>query len=154
MPTLFNRVHTKNIDLKESSETVSTLLIPENLAENLKSILPIGSTKKGKEFTNFRLGLKFLLNKYRGFLAIGNLPFAGKPKLTYQREGLNLQEFKFRPDNGDWFELGIIAYGLGVSRCWLFSYLLELELSGLGEFLALKVVRDGLATSLTFFAKR
>ena len=117
MPTLFNRIHRKNIDLKESCVTVSTLLIPEIFVENLDSILPVGMTKDGKKFTNFRLGLKLLLNKYRGFLAVGNLPFAGKPKLTYQREGLDLQVFKFRPDNGDWFELGMLAYGLGVSRC-------------------------------------
>ena len=117
MPTLFNRIHRKNIDLKESCVTVSTLLIPEVLLDELKSVLPVGVTKSKKEFVDFRLGLKQLLQKYRGFLAVGNLPFAGKPKLTYQQEGLNLHEFKFRPDNGDWFELGMIAYGLGVSRC-------------------------------------
>lgn len=146
MPTLFNRVHHKNIDSRESCVTVSTLLIPEDLAKGLESVLPVGVTKRGIEFVDFRLGLKLLLNKYRGFLAAGYLPFAGKPKLTYQREGLNLQKFSFRPDNADWFELGILAYGLGVSRCWLFSYLLELELSGLGDFLALKAVKRGLTT--------
>lgn len=146
MPTYFNRIHKKNIDLKESYETNSTLLIPKTLTKDLNSILPVSTTKQGTEFINFRLGLKLLLNKYRGFLAIGELPFADKPKLTYQQEGLNLHKFKFRPDNSDWFELGILAYGLGVSRCWLFTYLLELELSGLGDFLALKVVRNGLTT--------
>jgi hypothetical protein len=146
MPTFFLRNHRKNIDLKESSVSCSTLLIPESLIENLPSVLPTSSTKNGKKFLDFRLGLKLLLQKYKGFLAIGNLPFAGKPKLTYQKEGLSLQVFKFRPDNDDWFELGILAYGLGVSRCWLFSYLLELELSGLGDFLALKEAKIGLAT--------
>lgn len=146
MPTLFNRTHKKNVDLKESRLTVSTLLIPATLTDNLKSILPVSVNKKGKESIQFALGLKLLLDKYRGFLAVGNLPFKGKPKLTYQEDDLDLQSFKFRPANGDWFELGMIAYGLGVSRCWLFSYMLELELSGLGDFLALKIVGDVLAT--------
>jgi hypothetical protein len=146
MPTLFLRSHKKVIDLKNSGVSCSTLLIPEFLIEKLPSILPVATAKNGKNFLDLRLGLKSLLQKYRGFLAIGNLPFAGKPKLTYQKEGLSLQVLKFRPDNDDWFELGILAYGLGVSRCWLFTYLLELELSGLGEFLALKEGKIGLAT--------
>jgi hypothetical protein len=146
MPTLFNRIHKKNVDLQDSHLTVSTLLIPESLLEVLYSVLPLNTTKKKKVFLDFRLGLKFLLNKYHGLLAVGELPFATKPKLTYQSEGLNLHAFKFRPDNADWFELGILAYGLGVSRCWLFSYLLELERSGLGDFLGLKEVRRVLTT--------
>jgi hypothetical protein len=148
MPTLFLRSHKKVIDLKDSGASCSTLLIPESLIEKLPSVFPISSTKNGKKFLDFRLGLKLLLQKYRGFLAIGNLPFAAKPKLIYQKEGLSLQVFKFRPDNDDWFELGILAYGLGVSRCWLFSYLLELELSGLGDFLALKEAKIGLTTPM------
>jgi hypothetical protein len=35
------------------------------------------------------------------------LAFAEKPKLTYQEDGLELQKFSFRPDDVDWFELGI-----------------------------------------------
>jgi hypothetical protein len=146
MPTYFNRNHNANVDLRESAASVSTLLVPDSLALKLSSILPVRISKKKKEFVDLRQGLKMLLNKYRGFLALGKLPFQYKPKLSYQNEGLNLQVFKFRPDNADWFELGILAYGLGVSRCWLFSFLLELELSGLGEFLALKIAKDGLTT--------
>ena len=65
--------------------------------------------------------MKKLLDKYRGMLARGYLPFQEKPKLTYQEEGLELQKFCFRSDDADWYELGILAYGCGVSRCWLFS---------------------------------
>jgi hypothetical protein len=146
MPTVFRRVHEQNIDTKVCNTTTSTLLVPENLFLHLQRILPVSTSPSQKNSINFRMGLKFLLNKYRGFLAIGNLPFSSKPKLTFQNDGLNLIPAKFRPDNADWFELGILAYGLGVSRCWLFSYLVELELSGVGEFMALKPVRDVVAT--------
>ncbi len=147
MPTIFNRTHKKFIDLDVmSNTTVSTLLIPASIAEKLKFILPISVNKKGIEIVQFSVALNMLLKKYRGLFAVGNLPFTSKPKLTFQDDGLDLQAFKFRPNHADWFELGIIAYGLGVSRCWLFTYMLELELSGLGDFLALEMTKDVLAT--------
>ncbi len=93
------------------------------------------------------LGLKNLLNKYRGLFAIGFLPFSDKAKLRYQEEGLNLQEVKFRPEEEDWAELGIIAYGLGVSRCWLFSYMLALERSFIAELFSDRAIRDVVATA-------
>jgi hypothetical protein len=125
---------------------VSTLLIPETLVPSLSQAIPVSLSKKGTIVFNFRLGLHYLLQKYRGLLACSNLPFSSKPKLSFQSPGLNLVPFKFRPHDADWFELGILASGLGVSKCWLFSYLLELELSGIGEFMALKPVRDAVAT--------
>jgi hypothetical protein len=137
MPSIFNRIHSRKIDLQNlPKETVSTLLIPEKLLQFL-------DRDKDKK-VNLKLILNKLLHKYRGLMACGNLPFADKPKISYQSDGLNLQPFKFRPNHADWFELGILAYGLGVSRCWLFSFLLELESSGISEFLELG--RDVVAT--------
>jgi hypothetical protein len=132
----FHRKHNKKVDLKQfERSTVSTLLIPKHLVENLHLVLPVvlDATTMKKSY-NFKVGLKKLLDKYRGLLALGYLPFQEKPKLTYQEEGLDLQRFSFRPDDADWFELGILAYGCGVSRCWLFSFLVSLELSLLRDF--------------------
>ncbi len=145
MPTFFPRTHSQKIDLEISNKrTCSTLLIPEKLIDKLYLAIPLsdGTLKSW----NFRKGLSKLLHKYRGFLACGNLPFQSKPKLTYQSNHLSLIPFKFRPNDADWFELGCIAYGLGVSRCWLFTYLIELELSGIGEFFSLKKVSDAVTT--------
>jgi hypothetical protein len=147
MPTLFKRIHPNQIDLKTyTKRTVSTLLIPEILFEQLHSVLPHTTSPKGKKTISYNTALHYLLNKYKGFLACGNLPFSKKPKLAYQSPNLKLIPAKFRPDSANWFELGVLAYGLGVSRCWLFSYLIELELSGIGEFFSLKLVRDAVAT--------
>jgi len=115
MRTLFYRKHDVKVDLKSVEKaTVSTLLIPKHLTENLNLVLPIIlNTTTNKKSYNFKAGLKSLLNKYRGFLASGFLPFQEKPTLTYQEEGLELQKFSFRPDDADWYEFGILAYGCG-----------------------------------------
>ncbi|MCB1179196.1 MAG: DUF1564 family protein, partial [Leptospiraceae bacterium] len=120
--------------------TVSTLLIPEILAIQMEARFNKGYKMHGV--------LRFLLNKYRKFIASGQIPRSRKFKLKFQEKGQNLISKKFRPGNKDWAELGIWAYGLGCSRCWLFSYLLELELSLMGEFLALPEMID-LHTTLT-----
>jgi len=137
MISYFYRRHDKKVDLKEfERSTVSTLLIPKHLAEKLDLVIPyVENSKTKKKSYNFKDGLKKLLDKYRGMLGRGYLPFQEKPKLTYQEEGLELQKFCFRPDDADWFELGILAYGCGVSRCWLFSFLVELDLSLLADFI-------------------
>jgi hypothetical protein len=136
MISYFHRRHDKKVDLKEfERSTVSTLLIPKHLVEKLELVIPfVENSKTKKKSYKFKEGLKKLLEKYRGLLARGYLPFQHKPKLTYQEEGLDLQKFCFRPEDADWFELGILAYGCGVSRCWLFSFLVELDLSLLADF--------------------
>ncbi len=111
--TFFQRRHEKMVDLKAfERSTVSTLLIPKHLVEKLDLVLPVVlDTATMKKSYNLKVGLKRLLDKCRGFLALGFLPFQEKPKLTYQEEGLELQRFSFRPDDADWFELGILAFG-------------------------------------------
>jgi len=136
MMSYFHRRHDKKIDLKEIERTtVSTLLIPKHLVEKLDLVIPfVENSKTKKKSYKLKEGLRRLLEKYRGMLARGYLPFQDKPKLTYQEEGLDLQKFCFRPEDADWYELGILAYGCGVSRCWLFSFLVELDLSLLADF--------------------
>ena len=137
MISYFHRKHEKKVDLKEfERSTVSTLLIPRHLVEKLDLVIPsVENSNTKKKLYKFKDGLKKLLDKYRGLLARGYLPFQEKPKLTYQEEGLDLQKFSFRPDDADWYELGILAYGCGVSRCWLFSFLVELDLSLMADFI-------------------
>jgi hypothetical protein len=149
MPGYFQREQNKLVDIKVfDRSTVSTLLIPSDLVEELPQLIPyFVDPKSGKVFWDLRNGLKLLLKKYRGFLASGNLPFQDKPKLTFQDEGLDLQKFSFRPYDDDWFELGILAYGCGVSRCWLFSYLLRLELSGISMLVSLPEFQIGVTTA-------
>ncbi len=59
-----------------------------------------------------------------------------KNKTEYQKENLNLKRLSFRPDNSDWIELGELALAFGKSRCWIFTFLLELDLSGFSKILS------------------
>ena len=149
MISYFHCRHEKKVDLKEfEKSTVSTLLIPKHLVEKLELVIPyVENSKTKKKSYRFKEGLKKLLDKYRGLLARGYLPFQEKPKLTYQEEGLELQKFCFRPDDADWFELGILAYGCGVSRCWLFSFLVELDLSLLADFIDIQKAICGVTSA-------
>ncbi len=145
---MFNRKHKKSIDMSAYTlGTASTLLVPEGLILEMYENFPMVVTKSDEGYSiDMRGGLRMLLNRYRAFFAMGNLPFGKKPKLTFQKEGLNLQEFKFRPDEADWAELGIIAYGLGVSRCWLFSYMLEMEAKGFEGIYSVRGVKEVVTT--------
>lgn len=134
----FNRLNLSQIYTKRFPEaTVSTLLIPKVYMERLVKVFGTDS---------LRPILKILLSRYRGWISLWHYKPSFKVKTLYQEEGLCLQEKKFRPDDADWAELGIIASGLGVSKCWLFSFLLKLELSGVGEFLRIPEVGEAVAT--------
>ncbi|XDD52485.1 DUF1564 family protein [Leptospira sp. WS92.C1] len=107
----------QEISLKKKGSPV-TLLIPENLVRLRK----LKAAKLNQE-------LNYLLKKY-GTVALKK-NFLGKnlPAISYQNKGLTLKKMNFRPNEKDWVELGIIALGLGVSKCLLFAILEEWECS-------------------------
>jgi|GEM_PF-2942752 len=60
----------------------------------------------------------------------------------YQTEGLKLERVGVKLREVDLIEFGILAGYLGVSKCWLFSFMLEMDEIGWGEVLGeLGVVR-------------
>lgn len=109
----------KNINLEENS--VSTLLIPEYLYEDFRL-----KTKKFKGNTS--LYLQSLLRRFRTVTHSGLIPEPEKLKTSFQERGLNLQKVSFKPKNVDWIELGELAFAFGKSRCWLFVFLLKLDI--------------------------
>ena len=64
------------------------------------------------------------------------IPKPSKIKTEYQEENQNLKRVSFRPDNSDWIELGQLAIAFGKSRCWMFTFLLSLDLAGIWEILS------------------
>lgn len=68
---------------------------------------------------------------YRTVTHSGMTPIPRKMKTEFQEEGLDLKRVCFRPQNSDWLELGQIALAFGKSRCWLFTFLLEIDIAGL-----------------------
>ena len=109
----------KNINLEEDS--VSTLLIPEFLIDDFRQ-----KTKKYKG--NTAIYLHSLLRRFRIITHSGMIPEPEKLKTTYQERDLHLKKVSFKPKNLDWVELGELALVFGKSRCWMFVFLLRLDL--------------------------
>ncbi|MBK8398088.1 MAG: DUF1564 family protein [Leptospiraceae bacterium] len=109
----------KNIHLEENS--TSTLLIPDFLYNDFRL--------KTKKFKSNTAGyLHSLLRRFRPVTHSGMIPEPEKLKTSYQERYLNLKKVNFTPKNEDWIELGELALAFGKSRCWLFVFLLKLDL--------------------------
>ncbi|EPG73176.1 hypothetical protein LEP1GSC058_3662 [Leptospira fainei serovar Hurstbridge str. BUT 6] len=76
--------------------------------------------------------LNELLTIYGTGLEKGDKLNPGSFMLLYQRKrydsGSGWNRINFRPDGNDWTRLGNLSRWHGVSRCFLFSYLLEIHL--------------------------
>lgn len=115
--------------LGESEKTISTLLVPAHLLEDLK--------RKTKENGNsLIIYLRNLLRMYRIVTHSGMILPPKKIKTEYQEEGLDLKRVNFRVGNADWIELGELALAFGKSRCWMFTFLLELDILGFWDILS------------------
>jgi hypothetical protein len=141
----FFRFQSQNIPTENPKPSVSTLLIPAELFDLLIQ-------KYGRR--NFKATFHSLLSQYRNLLSLGVLPKSHKLKTLYQADNLNLIPLKFRPDPSDWMELGILSSAIGVSRCLLFSFILELDFSLLEEFLSIPAVRDVVTTPSIFLYEK
>ena len=126
--------------LNERNQTVSTLLIPKNLMPSFVFLV------KSHGSGNISVYLHNLLFMYRTLTHSGMIPFPISVKTEYQEEGLDLCRVGFRPENVDWIELGELALAFGKSRCWLFVFLLELDLLGLWEIFSKSRMGDAVPT--------
>ena len=117
-----NEFRRKNIDKKD--DTASTLLVPLHLYDDF-----LQKTKKHKGKTS--VYLHSLLRRFRTITHSGMIPSPEQLKTSYQERNLFLKRVNFKPKNVDWIELGELALAFGKSRCWVFVFLLELDLLGL-----------------------
>lgn len=116
-------------ELREIDKTISTVLVPAHLVDGLK--------QKTKEHGNsLVVYFRNLMWMYRTFTHSGMIHPPRKIKTEYQDEGLDLKRLNFRVGNSDWLELGALALAFGKSRCWIFTYLLELDLLGVWDILS------------------
>jgi hypothetical protein len=126
-------------ELWKKDKTVSTLLVPAHLVEALKE-------KKKEHGKSLVIYFRNLLWKYRTLTHSGMLPDPRKIKTEYQEEGLELRRVSFRVANADWLEIGELALAFGKSRCWVFTFLLELDLTGFWEMLLESGLNDAVPT--------
>lgn len=112
-----------------ADKTISTVLVPAHLMDGLK--------QRMKDHGNsLVIYLRNLLLMYRSLTHSGMIHPPRKLKTEYQEDGLDLKRLNFRVNNADWLELGQLALVFGKSRCWVFTFLLELDLLGLWEALS------------------
>jgi hypothetical protein len=110
-----------------SVDSSSSLLIPDILFDEFKS--------RAKKYNGVPTYFKAVLRKFRIFTHAGLIPAPSKLKTEFQKEGQNLKRVNFVPNNADWLEIGCIALSYGKSRTWVFTYLLYLDILGVGKLI-------------------
>ncbi|XDD52218.1 DUF1564 domain-containing protein [Leptospira sp. WS92.C1] len=109
--------------LIEGRMSVDSILIPESywnqLDDTKRKLLP------GK--------LPYLLRRYTKYVAsMKRLHWKGG-KILYNRNVGKLRKMSIRVNTGAWSVLGALAAAHGVSRCYLFNYMLWLDDIGVGD---------------------
>jgi hypothetical protein len=115
------------IKMESKLESSSTLLIPENLLDEFKF--------RANKYNGTPTYFKALLRKFRIFTHAGMIPPPSKLKTEFQKKGQNLKRVNFVPSNADWLEIGCIALSYGKSRTWVFTFLLYLDILGVGKLI-------------------
>ncbi|RHX88164.1 DUF1564 domain-containing protein [Leptospira stimsonii] len=108
--------------LAERKEKVVTLLIPENYFDRLSSEEQRKLSKK----------LPYLLRRYAKLLSSRSRLNSKADSILYQNPG-KMKKMNFRTNTGYWSLLGALAQAHGVSRCFLFNFLLSLEEAEVGD---------------------
>ncbi|EKR64043.1 PF07600 family protein [Leptospira weilii str. 2006001853] len=77
--------------------------------------------------------LPFLLRRYGKYIAAMQRLHCKAGKIKYNRGVGKMKKFSIRVNTGTWAILGALAAAHGVSRCYLFNYMLWLEDVGVGD---------------------
>jgi hypothetical protein len=124
---IFNSQDFFTINMDAKLDSSSTLLIPENLLDEFKF--------RANKYRGVPTYFKAILRKFRVFTHAGLIPAPSKLKTEFQKEGQNLKRVNFVPSNVDWLEIGCIALAYGKSRTWVFTFLLYLDIIGVGKLI-------------------
>ncbi|MCG6194950.1 DUF1564 domain-containing protein [Leptospira sp. FAT2] len=122
---LLNSNHTIRSILRENHSEVVTLLVPKRTL--------LGLDEKQKKFLPKRI--PFLLKRYAKYLSSTKRLSSNSRKTLYQPSfGKNqMVRMNVRVGTGSWALLGLFAQVHGVSRCYLFNFLVNLDRVGVGE---------------------
>ena len=117
--TRFDPLLTCRIPVSHIGDVPSSLLVPERL-------LPVFGALLNQTHGRAGILLRLLVEGYSEACYAGEFPQRGSLRSFYQSPGQKLFKYSFRVENAVWLQFGQMAAYLGVSRCYLFSYLLEL----------------------------
>ncbi|MBE0302706.1 DUF1564 domain-containing protein [Leptospira interrogans] len=119
--------------LVENSIGTDSLLVPNDYWNRLNS----------QERKDLRKKLPSLLRKYSKRIASMERLYHKAGKIKYNRGGGKMKKFSIRVNTGVWANLGVLAAAHGVSRCYLFNYMLWLEELGGKEDFFVKTLNRG-----------
>lgn len=109
--------------LIEGNIGVDSILIPESYWNQLDTA--------GRKI--LRQKLPYLLRRYTKYVAsMKRLHWRGG-KILYNRNVGKFKKMSIRVNTGAWSVLGVLAAAHGVSRCYLFNYMLWLDDIGVGD---------------------
>lgn len=121
-----------NDSAKKSIHTTSTLLVSSHFLELLYIRLSHYKKNQMAEYLHFLLSDKNLLLKL-------NYMKNGRVKILYQDAGQDLVRLNFLPLDSDWAHLSLLSFSSGCSRCYLFVYLMLLDLG----LIAIPIKKNG-----------
>ncbi|OOV41757.1 hypothetical protein B1J93_11730 [Leptospira kirschneri serovar Pomona] len=119
--------------LVENSVGTDSLLVPDDYWNRLNS----------QERKALRGKLPILLRKYSKRIASMERLHHKAEKIKYNRGVGKMKKFSIRVNTGVWANLGVLAAAHGVSRCYLFNYMLWLEDLGGEEDFFVKTLNQG-----------
>ncbi|KPA28653.1 PF07600 family protein [Leptospira interrogans] len=119
--------------LVEDSVGTDSLLVPDVYWNRLNA----------QERKALRSKLPFLLRKYSKQIASMKRLHDRAGKIKYNRGVGKMKKFSVRVHTGVWATLGVLAAAHGVSRCYLFNYMLWLEDLGGKEDFFVKTLNPG-----------
>ncbi|WP_061286887.1 DUF1564 domain-containing protein [Leptospira interrogans] len=119
--------------LVENSIGTDSLLVPNDYWNRLNV----------QERKALRGKLPILLRKYSKRIASMERLHHKAGKIKYNRGGGKMKKFSIRVNTGVWANLGVLAAAHGVSRCYLFNYMLWLEELGGKEDFFVKTLNRG-----------
>lgn len=109
--------------------TRSSLLIPSSMLSYFQSRCAASGGRAA--YLNFLVINHLLyLHKFKNRLCRCHNP---KWKIAYQNSGQKLLKRNLKPVPADWENLRNVAHAFGVSMCFLFVFLMELEMEGFFE---------------------
>ncbi|AOP36170.1 CopG family transcriptional regulator [Leptospira tipperaryensis] len=131
---LLNSDHEIHSILQNNRMEVATLLVPKH------TLLKFSE----KERRNLSRRIPFLLKRYAKYLTSIKRLGRKAEKVLYQPSPgkEQMQRINVRVSRGSWALLGLLAQVHGVSRCFLFNFLLQLDELGVGDSIV-NVMNEG-----------
>lgn len=121
------QTHTEIHNTAKIRRTISTLLIPSIYLEQYYEKCRL----HGSRASYFNYLLIYFGSQIKQFEGRLIKQKDSKWKTCYQNQGLNLEKKNFRPEPELWEQLRLSADSFGVSMCYLFIFMMELEMWGL-----------------------